>query len=88
MTNELTWTASRFLQGEWEAEANGIHYRVTNFPTAGRAAGANFAAADKIDLGRFEDGPAGRRAAMEACQAHADAVAVSMHPMRQVSTAA
>ena len=74
MTNELSWTPSRLLPGEWEAAANGIHYRITCFPTAGRAVGAHFAAADKVDLGRFEGGPVGKRAAMDACQAHAEAV--------------
>lgn len=78
MTNELSWTPSNLLPGEWEAVANGIHYRITCFPTAGRAEGAHFAAADKIDLGRFEGGLAGRRAAMDACQAHAEAVGRSL----------
>lgn len=78
MTNELSWTPSRFLPGEWEANANGIHYRITCFPTAGRTEGAHFAAADKVDLGRFEGGPVGKRAAMDACQAHANALEVSL----------
>lgn len=80
MANELTWTPSRFLQGEWEAEADGIHYRVTSFQGAGRSEGAHFAAADKVDLGRFEGGPAGRRAAMDACQAHAHASRLALDP--------
>lgn len=81
MRNELSWTPSRFLENEWEAVENGVHYRITCFPTAGRTVGAHFAAADKADLGRFEGGPVGRRAAMDACQAHAEAAGLSLASM-------
>lgn len=73
MKTGLVWTPSRFLNGEWEAEAYGVRYRVTSIQGAGRSVGAHFAAADTLDLGRFDGSPAGRQAAMNACQAHANA---------------
>jgi hypothetical protein len=78
MTSNLRWTPSRLLPDEWEAYANGIHYRITCFLTAGRTAGAHFANADKADLGRFEGGPMGKQAAMDACHAHAEAAGISL----------
>ena len=71
MTTELSWAPSRHLQGEFEAEAGGVCYRVSSFGSAATNPEAWYASGDRRHLGRFPYTPAGRQAAFAACQADA-----------------
>jgi hypothetical protein len=71
MTTELSWAPSRHLQGEFEAEAGGVCYRVSSFGSTFTSPGAWYASADRRHLGRFPYTPTGRQAAFAACEADA-----------------
>ena len=78
MTHALNWTPDPYLpHSDLLARLGVAIYRVTSWHPSMTNAGAYTATSGRLDLGRFPHTPAGKRAALMACQLHADFVALS-----------
>ena len=78
MTHALTWTPDPYLpHSDLLARLGVVIYRVTGWQPSTTNAGAYTATSGRLDLGRFPYTPEGKRAALMACQLHADFVVLS-----------
>ena len=78
MTHALNWTPDPYLpHSDLLARLGVAIYRVTSWHPSMTNAGAYTATSGRLDLGRFPYTPAGKRAALMACQLHADFVALA-----------
>ena len=78
MTYALDWTPDPYLpHSDLLARLGVAIYRVTSWHPSMTNVGAYTATSGSLDLGRFPYTPAGKRAALMACQLHADFVALS-----------
>jgi hypothetical protein len=75
MTAALAWIPDPYLpHSDVLARAGDATYRVTSWHPSMTNPGAHTASMGSLDLGRFPYTPEGKRAALMACQSHADYV--------------
>ena len=73
MTTALDWSHDPYLpHSDLLARAGVATYRVTSWPPSMTNPGTHTASSGRLDLGRFPYTAEGKRAALMACQLHAD----------------
>ena len=76
MTTTLDWKPDPYLpHSDMIARTAATMYRVTGWHPCMTSPGCYTAVLGALDLGRFPYTPEGKRAALTACQSHADLVA-------------